>query len=158
VVAACFGTLRPLLRVIQIKTGRRPSSYKDSSHLPYTGPSGPDGRATGRNKVYRNSHHRSISLDELRPDLLPNTTVTTITCRQYDDSPPSTSGHPRTGSLDQENSVKVTSVLSKSQPSFPLWQSESYSRETEQADLIRVDMSLMVTYEDKDREKIQNMK
>jgi hypothetical protein len=141
-------------------TGRRPSSYKDSSHLPDTGPSGPYSQASGRNQVYRNGYHRNISLEELRPDLLPNAAATTIMCRQDDNSPPSTSDHTRTGSLDLKNSVKITSVLSKNQSSFPMSQSESLSRETKKEGFIYVDMGLMITYEDTDPKmaQIQNKK
>ncbi|PQE19317.1 integral membrane protein [Rutstroemia sp. NJR-2017a BVV2] len=148
VVAACFGTLRPLLRVIQVKTGRKPSSYKDSSHLPDAGPSGPYGRASSRNKPYRNGHDDNVSMDELRPDLPLHATVTTVTGRQDDYSPPSTSGRPRTRSLDQKNNVKVTLVLSDSQSGFPTSQAESLSKETKKEGFIHVDVDLKITYED----------
>ncbi|PQE26538.1 integral membrane protein [Rutstroemia sp. NJR-2017a BBW] len=156
VVAACFGTLRPLLRVIQIKTGRKSSSYKDSSHLPDIGPSGPQGpsglygRASSRNKVFRNGYNDNVSMDELRPDVPLHATVTTVTGRHDDESPPSTSSRPRTGSMDQKNNVKVNLVLAESESGFPTSQAKSLSKETKKEGFIHVDIGVKITYEDTD--------
>src|SRR3954469_6194274 len=67
IIAACCATLRPLLHVILVKTGHRPSSYKESSRDPNTGRTG---RYAGRNKAYPCGDTDNISMDELRPDLV----------------------------------------------------------------------------------------
>jgi hypothetical protein len=156
VVAACFGTLRPLLRVIQVKTGRKPSSYKNSTHLPTAGPSGLQGpsglygRASSRSKAYRNGYNDNVSMDELRPGLPLHGTVTTVTGRHDDESPPSTSSRPRTGSMDQKNNVKVNLVLAESESEFPTSQAKSFDKETKREGFIHVDIGLKITYEDID--------
>jgi hypothetical protein len=94
-------------------------------------------------------------MDELRPDLASHMSITNISGRLDDNSPPSTSDQART-SLDQKNGFPASSNLSKSQSSVGNSPFESMGTETERKDQIQVNMSLMVTYEDMDVEQGQN--
>ncbi|PQE21956.1 integral membrane protein [Rutstroemia sp. NJR-2017a WRK4] len=152
IIAACGATLRPLLHLILVKTGHRPSSYKESSRDPNTGRTG---RYAARNKAYPCGDTDNISMDELRPDLASHMSTTNISGRLDDTSPPSTSDQART-SLEQKNGFRASSNLSKSQSSVGNSPFDSMGTETERKDQIQVNMSLMVTYEDMDVELGQN--
>jgi hypothetical protein len=135
-----------------VKAGRRPSSFKESTRDPNTGRTG---RYAGRNKAYPcGGDTDNISMDELRPDLVSHMSVTNISGRLDDNSPPSTSDHART-SLDQKNGFRASSNLSKSQSSGGKSPFDSIFTETGKKDQIQVNMSLMVTYEDVDVEQSQ---
>ncbi|KAM3074472.1 hypothetical protein ACMFMG_002725 [Clarireedia jacksonii] len=156
IVAACCATLRPLLRVFLVKTGQRRPSYNESTRNPNSSRS--SRRAGGRNKIYRTGDTDNISMDELHPDLASHTSVTNISGRPDDNSPPSTSDNVR-ASIDQKNGFQASSNLSKSQPSYGESPFGSGGVETQKKGQIQVNMSLMVSYEDTDVEQqAQNSK